>query len=220
MIPQQMQLQQIQIQGQPQQQFVNQDQQQQIQNQIMQSQQMALQQQNTLNANQANGIQQITIQQPKQIIVGQQNVGQSQASLENRPIISMVSIGGSNAASSLNAMQNLSSPIGSPQLTLQPQPNPLAAMTSLSYSAVPSGTMTNSVANISKEDKHTSKVDDAPKIVSESVGVSTSTSSTVTTISNGSITISSATSSPAVTNASKDKSSGNLKLDLFLFVVT
>lgn len=212
MIPQQMQLQQIQIQsgltGQQQQQFVNQDQQQ-LQNQIMQSQQLALQQQahNALNASQTNGMQQITIQQPKQILVGQQSVGQSQ-SLENRPI--MVSIGGNNAASSLNAMQNLGSPIVTSQaMTLQPPPNPLAAMTSLSYSTVASGTLTNSTANMAKDAAQ--KADDAQKSIMESTAISTSTSSTITTIANASITISSATSSPTVSNALKEKPSGNLK---------
>lgn len=215
MIPQQMQLQQIQIQsgltGQQQQQFVNQDQQQ-LQNQIMQSQQLALQQQahNALNASQTNGIQQITIQQPKQILVGQQSVGQNQT-LENRPI--MVSIGGNNAASSLNAMQNLSSPIVTSQaMTLQPPPNPLAAMTSLSYSTVPSGTLTNSTANMATDDKSVQKADDAQKSTMESTAISTSTSSTTTTIANASITISSATSSPTVSNALKEKPSGNLKI--------
>lgn len=203
MIPQQMQLQQIQIQsglsGQGQPQFVSQSDQQQIQNQLMQSQQIVLQQQaqGGPNAAQSNGIQQITIQQPKQILVGQQSVAQSQATIENRPIMTMVPIGSGNNTSPLNAMQNLTSPLStSQQITLQPQPNPLAAMTSLSYSASPS-VLTNTIANIqTKEDKATPKADETQK--STAPDTSTVTTSVVTTITNGTMTISSSKASPTV----------------------
>lgn len=248
MIPQQMQLQQIQIQpsglsgqasvqGQQTTQYVtSQDTHQQIQNQIMQTQQLAMhhQAQNNLNTSQANGqIQQITIQQPKQILIGQQSVAnQNQTSMENRPIMTMVSISGggnsvsgansgvTNTVSSLNAMQNLSSPVSAPQhLTIQPPPNPLAAMTSLSYSATPSAILTNTTSNIAKDDKNTTKSDDTHKLISSqstteptvhvSVSTSTSTGTTVTTVANGSMTISSATSAPSVTShASRDKQPG------------
>lgn len=243
MMPQQMQLQQIQIQpsgltgqaqlqGQQQTQYVtSQDTHQQIQNQLIQSQQLAMQQQaqNNLNAQQANAqIQQITIQQqPKQqILIGQQSAAQSQASMENRPIMTMVSIGGggntsasgnhaNNTISTLNAMQNLGSPMNSPQhLTIQPPPNPLAAMTSLSYSATPSTILTNSSSNIGKDDKNTTKLDDTQKShTNESnvlVSTSTTNGTTVTTVANGSITISSATSTPVTSLASNNKLNGKL----------
>lgn len=250
MIPQQMQLQQIQIQpsglpgqttvqGQQQTQYVtSQDTHQQIQNQIMQSQQIAMQQQvqNSLNTNQANAqIQQITIQQPKQqILIGQQNAtSQSQASMENRPIMTMVSIGGgssggnssNNTIASLNAMQNLGSPMSSPQhLTIQPPPNPLAAMTSLSYSASPSAILTNSTSNITKDDKNTTKSDDTQKPSNQNtseptVHISTSTSNgtMVTTVANGSMTISSATSTPVTSLASSNKPTGKLLLAMLSY---
>lgn len=220
MIPQQMQLQQIQLTGQGQTQYVNQSDQQQIQNQILQSQQMAMQQQaqGALNTSQANGIQSITIQQPKQILVSQQSVAQSQANMENRPIMTMVSIG-NNGTSPLNAMQNLTSPIGSPSnLTLQPPPNPLAAMTSLSYSTTPTGIVTNSTATIAKEDKIPSKIDESQKSIAESNTVSTS--ATVTTVTNGAMTISSATLTPTVSAAPKDKTTGNLNsIQDYLFLL-
>lgn len=220
MIPQQMQLQSIQLTGQQQAQFVNQHEQQQIQNQIMQSQQIALQQQtqNNLNTNQASGISQITIQQakqPQQIFIGQQSTAQSQATNENRPTMTMVSIGGNNASSPLNAMQNLSSPIGSSQTpTLQPPPNPLAAMTSLSYSAAPSNILTNSTANITKDEKTSSKVEEAPKIsIVGSSAASTLTSTTVTTSANGMITITASSTPTFATATPKDRSTGK-----FLFL--
>lgn len=249
MIPQQQmqQLQQIQIQPNAQGQYVtSQDTHQQIQNQILQSQQMAMQQQaqNNLNTSQANAqIQQITIQQPKQqILIGQQSTAQSQASIsmENRPIMTMVSIGGgsgvvstgsnannagNNTISSFSGMQNLGSPINLPQqhLPIQPPPNPLAAMTSLSYSAQPSGILTNSTANIMKDDKNTIKMmDDTQKSSSQSTAeptvlISTSTThgTTVTTVANGSITISSATSTPVTSLASNNKPSGKYFLSFY-----
>lgn len=245
MMPQQMQLQQIQIQpsgltgqaqlqGQQQTQYVtSHDTHQQIQNQIMQSQQLAMQHQaqNNLNANQGNAqIQQITIQQPKQqILIGQQSAAQNQTSMESRPIMTMVSIGGGNSGTgnsgnntmtTLNAMQSLGSPMNSPQhLTIQPPPNPLAAMTSLSYSATPSTILTNSSANIGKDDKNTTKSDDTHKVTGHNandsnVHVSTSTTNgtTVTTVANGSITISSATSTPVTSYVSLNKPTGKLTL--------
>lgn len=236
MIPQQIQqLQQIQIQpsglsaqGQQQTQYVtSQDTQQQIQNQLQQ--QLAMQQhaQNNLNTSQANAaqIQQITIQPPKQpLLIGQQSVAQSQASMENRPIMTMVSIGGggsgivsaganannvSNTITSLNAMQHLGSHMSAQQhLPIQPPPNPLAAMTSLSYSATPSAILTNSTPNMAKDDKNTIKSDNTQTTNSLStsepnvlISTSSTNGTTVTTVANGSITISSATSTPVTSLA-------------------
>lgn len=91
-------------------------------------------------------------------------------------------------------------------LTIPPPPNPLAAMTSLSYSASPSTHLTNSSANIGKDDKNTTKSDDTHKAANDlNVLVSTTTSHTVTTGSNGSITISSATSKPITSLVSINK---------------
>lgn len=230
-MPQQMQLQQIQIQpsgltGQAQLQaqqqtaYVSQDTHQQIQNQLIQSHQIAAMQQqaqNNLNASHGNAPnQQLTIQQPKQqhILIGQHSAAQSQASMENRPIMTMVSIGGGNSSagsntgnntiSTLNAIQSLGSPMNSPQhLTIQPPPNPLAAMTSLSYSATPTTILTNSSSNMAKDDKNATKHDDTQKLSGQNtsdpavlISTSTTNGTTVTTVANGSITISSATSTP------------------------
>lgn len=243
MIPQQIQqLQQIQIQpgtlsgqtsvqGQPQTQYVtSQDAHQQIQNQILQSQQLAQMQQqaqNNLNTSQANAqIQQITIQQPKQqIVLGPQSVAQSQASMENRPIMTMVSIGGgsgvvsagtnantaNNTISTFTGMHNLGTPINSQQhLPIQPPQNPLAAMTSLSYSATPSGILTNSTSNITKDDKHDTQKSSSQNTAEPAVLISSSanTGTTFTTAANGSITISSATSIPVTSLALNSKPTG------------
>lgn len=165
MMPQQMQIQQIQVQSNNgQQQYVSQ--QEQIQNQlIQQSQQIAMQQQNGMTVTtQANGMQQISIQQqPKQMVVGQQAVtSQQTTSIDNsRPVVTMVSIGSS--APTLSGMHNMSSPIQtSSPMTLQPPPNPLAAMTNLSFA--PNGMISTNTISITKDDKQvitiTSKTDD------------------------------------------------------------
>lgn len=140
MMQQQMQLQQIQIQqpngnsiqGQTNGQFVNQSDHQQIQNQLIQHQQIVLQQQNG-----TNGLQQISIQ-PK--VQQATSVNQSQ-SIENRPLMSMVSIA-NGSVTTANGTPVLSSMSLPPHLTLQPPQNPLAAMTTLTYTASPSTILT------------------------------------------------------------------------------
>lgn len=210
MLQQQIQLQQIQIQspstGQPgqqqiTQQFVTPQDTQQIQNQLMQQQQqqIALQQQVqngiTTVTTQPNGIQQITIQpKTQQILIGQQSVAQTQSNIDNRPIMTMVSIAGnsvtaanggaqiiSQSASPLNAMQTLSgNQLSSPpHLTLQPPPNPLAAMTSLSYNAS-TGMLTSTTANSSIKDEkpstNASKIDEQMKANEQSLQISAAAS--------------------------------------------
>lgn len=193
MIPQQIQMQQIQIQqsnhglqGAQNTQYVSQqDQQQQLHNQILQSQQMALQQQQAQNGvvtSQANNV--------KQILVGQQNMASGQGTL--------VSIG---ANSPLNTIQTLNSPITStPHLTLQPPPNPLAAMTTLSYNG-PSFQSTQ----INKDDKHTAGKTDEKH--NEQVSQSTVESS-IATSNATTIVVSSNINLSAPSNAMKDKVPG------------
>lgn len=127
-----------------------------------------------------------------QMIQSQQlTTSQAKASAENRPIMTMVSLGGSNnnTSSPLNAIQTLNSPLSSH--LLQPPPNPLAAMTTLSYN--PSN---------AKDDKG------AP------ISNGTSTSSTVTSTPNGSVTIISSSTVSTPTLNSIDKLSGNNCSDL------
>lgn len=222
-------------------------------------QQHQQQQQNGIT--QTNGIQQISIQ-PKPILIGtQQTSSQAQTqSLESRPMMTMVSIGGNNVSSTnsspmlqgqtgssptatLNAMSNsLSAP---PHLTLQPQPNPLAAMTTLSYTASPSMTL-------NKDDKQNSqqaKAEEQQKLneqlqqsaaaaslvslsnSSSAVSISSANITAQTTTSNGNasgftngisstaLTTSNSTASPKTTTAQKDnKVPGKNKGELLLLI--
>lgn len=184
MVPQQMQLQQIQVQsssGLPTQtQYVNEPEHQ-IQNQLIQSQQIA---QNGLTTSQAKAS-------------------------ENRPIMTMVSLGSgnNNTSSPMNAMQNMNSPLSS-HLTIQPPPNPLAAMTTLSYNPS-NGMVTN---NIAKDDKqNSSKADEQQKTNEQSAGeiINLNGTSTSSTVTNGSVTIISSSTVSAPTLNLVDKLTGN-----------
>lgn len=180
-----MQLQQIQVQstsGLPTQtQYVNEPEHQ-IQNQLIQSQQIA-----------QNGL----------------TTSQAKASVENRPIMTMVSLGSSNnnTSSPMNAMQNMNSPLSS-HLTIQPPPNPLAAMTTLSYNPS-NGMVTN---NIPKDDKqNSSKADEQQKTNEQSVSeiINLNGTSTSSTVTNGSVTIISSSTVSAPTLNQVDKLTGN-----------
>lgn len=198
MIAQQLQLQQIQIQppGTPQQYINQQEHQQQIQNQLIQHQQTGqLTNASGMNSSPQN-IHQISIQPKPQILIGTQptSLATSQAqSLDNRPtIMSMVSIAGTVSSTNgtpliqsqaLQAIQSMSS---QPHVTLQPPQNPLAAMTTLSYSASPT--------ILNKDDKQKNdqqKINEQlhqnalQSLVSLSTGTSTVTTESTTSLSNG-----------------------------------
>lgn len=199
MMAQQLQLQQIHIQapGTPQQYINQQEHQQQIQNQLIQHQQTGQLTNATINSSPQN-IHQINIQPKPQILINTQQAAlatsQSQP-IDNRPtIMSMVSIAGTVSSTNgspliqsqaLQAIQGMASP---PHVTLQPPQNPLAAMTTLSYTATPT--------NLNKDDKQKS---DQQKI-NEQLHQNASLQSLVSLSTGTTLVTSEATMSPSVTS--------------------
>lgn len=210
-----MQLQQIQIQsptasslqGQATAQFISQQDHQQIQNQLIQ-QQIVLQQPNG-----TSGLQQISIQPKTQQPT---SMHQTQA-LENRPLMSVVSISSPNVSSS-NGSPILSSIASPTHITLQPQPNPLVAMSTLSYTASPSAFLKDekqqnaikaaaaaaAAASADEQQKLNDQMQQtaaAASLVSLSIGSSAApTSAAVSSATNGATTTSSATMSVATSS--------------------